>query len=171
MSANSISNILYQSSSTNFAIYGTNLPTRRRMMIGLASSASPRLYSSILANSTTLCMKARVNVSPTVVSIVTDSDGIPIPDDATPYSRCTCPEHCPASPVEELQFDEPLPMPPPSPAHAPSHLIPPSPGLPPATAILASNSVASLHSLTPVPASPPNRDVGISVVPQNNSRS
>jgi hypothetical protein len=146
--------ILHQSTSTNSAIYGTYLLTRRRMTNGLASSASPRLYSSILANFTTLCIKARVSVSPTAFS--TTADWIPILDDATPYPRCTYPEHRSASPVEELQFDEPPLAPSPNPAHTPTPsatiIIPPSRG-PSASAVLASNSVASLQSHTSVPSS------------------
>src|SRR6266566_2000694 len=144
--------VLYQSSNTNSAIYGTYLLTRRRMTTGLALSASPRLYSSILANCTTLCIKARVSVSSTVFSTTTDDEN-PISDDATPYPRCTCPNHRPTSPVGELQFDEP---PSPNPAHTPTPsavIIPPSPGLPSTSAILGSGSVASLHSQTSVPAS------------------
>jgi hypothetical protein len=147
--------ILYQSSSTNSAIYGTYLPTRRRMTDGIASSASRRLYSSILANCTTLCIKARVSVSPTVFSTTTD-DGIPILDDTTPYPRCTNPDHRPTSSVEELQFDNPPLEASPNPAHTPTPstmVIPPSPGPPSTSAVLASNSVASLHSHTSVPAS------------------
>ena len=70
MFVNSTSKILYQSSSTNSAIYGIYLLTRRRMTTGLASSTSPRLYSSILANCTTLCIKTRVSVSSTVFSTI-----------------------------------------------------------------------------------------------------
>jgi hypothetical protein len=148
-----MSNILYQSSSTNSVIYGTTSLTRRRMTKGLASSASPRLYSNILANCTTLCIKARVGVFPSVFSTTTD-DGIPILGDATPYPRCTGLEHRPTPPVEELQFDEPPLAPSPNPGHTPTPtIIPPSPGLPPASAMPASDSVASLHSHTSIPAS------------------
>jgi hypothetical protein len=125
-------------------IYGTNLLTRRGMTNGLASSPSPRLYSSILTNCTMLCIEASVSVSPSVFFTTTD-DGIPILDDATPYPKCTNVEHLPTSPVEELQFDEPPPAPSPIPS---ATVIPPSPGLPP-----ASGSIASLHSLTSDPAS------------------
>jgi hypothetical protein len=80
----------------NSAIYGTYLLTRRRMTNGLVLSASPRLYSCILANCTTLYIRARVSVSPTVLSTTTD-DRIPILDGATPYPSCTDPEHRPTS--------------------------------------------------------------------------
>jgi len=146
--------ILYQSSNMNSAIYGTYLPTRQRMTNGLALSASPRLYSSILANCATLCIKARVSVFPTVFSTTTD-DEIPILDDTTPYPRCTYTEHRSTSPVEELQFDESPLVPSPNPAHTPTPsatIVPPSPG-PLASAVFVSNSVASLHSHTSVPAS------------------
>src|SRR6202789_3243458 len=135
-----MSNILYQSCSMTSAIYGTYLLTGRSMTNGLALPISPRLYSSISANCTTLCIKARVSVSPTVFS--TTADWIPILDDATPYPRCTNLEHRPASPVEELQFDEPPLAPSPNPAHTPTPsatiIIPPSRG-PSASAVLASN--------------------------------
>ena len=123
-------------------------------------NSTTRLYSRILANCTTLYIRARVSVSPTVFSIITD-DRIPISDDAiTPYPRCTDPEHQPAPPVEELQFDEPPLEPSPNPAHTPTPsatIIPPSPGPPPTPAIFLSNPVASLHFHASVPASSSRR--------------